>query len=415
MNKTTAKHNFIIYAVDGALFSIALVFISYESVLPVLLSRLGASSIAISLIPVLTAMGTNIPGIFMARKSQVLKSRKKFVIKWGLGQRFPWLFVGILLPVLYAEHSNWLIPIILSAVLIVMLSAGLLFPAYYDLISITVPHNRRGVLTSLRSGTSYILGILCGFASREILREVIFPMNFAILYLIGSLVFVLNLIVFSRVIEPEDDRQNIVPSSMPILEEAWSILVREKSFRWYVISRSLLTLSYSTCAFFPVYLVKRFSLGDEASGMFVIISAVTFIFINPVLGWMGDRFGYKLVLALTGGTLLLASLLGEFGLSYHLMLGLIVFSAMGRTGNLLMNNMAIEYALPGFVPVYIGVTGLIVGIISPLGIVAGVLVEQRGFPALFCMTGIMALLSLLATVLLVTEPRKIIFDRRMKK
>jgi hypothetical protein len=68
-------------------------------------------------------------------------------------------------------------------------------------------------------------------------------------------------------------------------------------------------------------------------------------------------------------------------------------------------NMVIDYAPHDEVPVYVGVSGVVVGVLSPLGLLSGVLVARFGYTALFSMTGGTALIAAVVIATGVREPR----------
>ena len=405
MNDDTNRRNFLIYAFDGMLGSLALVFISYESVLPVFLARLGASYAVISIIPVAIAIGANLPGILVARRVQSLPRKKGFVIFGGIGQRLPWVIVGIITPFLALSRPDLLVSVILVSLLVVMLSAGVTMPAFYDLIASTVSQDRRGILMAIRSGVGYLVGILGGISVKLILARMPFPANYAYLYMISSIFFTGNLLLFSRIREPEAEEDPPAVPGVHIFRELLSILRENRSFAWFIAAKAFLVIAHAATAFFPLYLIDRFGLDDSASGTFVIIAAVTSVVLNPVLGRMGDRAGYRLVMIVGALGMVAAAVLGLVSTRGSLAYGLIVFTTVGRMVNYLSWNMSVEYAPKRQVPTNVGVSGVVVVIISPLGLAAGFLADRFGYGSIFAMAGGMALPALLVLVFLVKEPR----------
>lgn len=398
------KRNFIIYAIEGAIFSFGSIFISQEAVLPVFLAQLGASPETVSMVPVAAQIGQGLPGLFVAKKVQRLATRKEYVILTGLGQRIPWLVSGIATALLAQTQPQLLVAVILLCFLVSTLSGGLTLPAFFDLIAATVRSDRRGTLTAIRSGVSYILGIGGGFAVKGILSEVPYPWNYTMLYGIATVLFALNLFLFSKIREP---RGMYVPkdSDTHILREIYAVLADNPGFRWFVVAKSLLALSLATCAFFPVYLVHKFSLGYSASGTFAIIAGFTYLIINPLLGWLGDRKGYRLVMIGGALTLLASGLLGLSGTGTWAAFGLIAAAAIGRTVSLLSWNFEMDFAPQGSIPVFVSASGAVLGIIAPVGLLAGFLASRFGYGAVFGMTAVTASLSLIVMLLRVPEPR----------
>lgn len=61
-----SKWNFAANVCDGALFSLALSLVSQQTLLPVLVKKMGGNNVAVGLIPVLWTAGFNFPQIFVA-------------------------------------------------------------------------------------------------------------------------------------------------------------------------------------------------------------------------------------------------------------------------------------------------------------------------------------------------------------
>ena len=178
--------NFAILTFDGLLFFLGMIFISYESVLPVFLVRLGAPRLAIAVVPVAIALGINLPSIMVARMVERAPRKRRIVLTYGLGQRLPWAIVAVAIPFLALSRPGWLIAIVLLGVLVATASAGIVIPAFFHIMSVTIPVERRGRLFAVRSVVSYLAGIGGGFLVSLVLEQVRFPENYSILYAAGT-------------------------------------------------------------------------------------------------------------------------------------------------------------------------------------------------------------------------------------
>ena len=85
-----------------------------------------------------------------------------------------------------------------------------------------------------------------------------------------------------------------------------SIVTINHVFRRFLIASALLTISFSSVAFFVVAAMKRFDLAESVIGIFTIVMIGGQIISGLFLGWIADAKGTKSALVLCGISLLLA-------------------------------------------------------------------------------------------------------------
>ncbi len=408
MPTTDYRRNFWVLTADGMFFFLGMIFISFESVLPVFLARLGAPRVAIALVPVAVALGVNMPSLFAVSRIEAARSKRSYVLRNAVWQRLPWGVVALATPLLALGHAGWLIAIILTATLVATVAGGFVIPAFFDIVASTVPVEKRGTLFAMRSVLSYLFGIGGGIVVRVVLDRLAFPGNFALLYGIATIVLFAGMLAFSFIRVPEKEADASSPQRarrIPVGQRIRTVLGGNPNFRWYIVSRGLLILAFATTSFFPVYLVEEFGLPDSASGIFAVITAATFILVNPIFGRIGNRVGYKPIFIVSFLSLAAAAVVGLIGIPAPAAYALVVLTATSQSVNLLAWNMTVEFAPEGQVPSYIGVSGFFIGLVAPLAVFTGLIVDAFGYGALFAMTGITALAGLAVMALRVEEPR----------
>src|SRR5262245_46502716 len=90
------RWNFVANVCDGGLFAMAMSFVSLQTVLPVFVKKIGGSSVAVGLIPVLWTVGFNFPQIFVANFGQHFVHKKPLVLATAMLQRIPWLLLAVI-------------------------------------------------------------------------------------------------------------------------------------------------------------------------------------------------------------------------------------------------------------------------------------------------------------------------------
>ena len=403
MQSQDYRHNFTALTLDGVFFFLGMIFISIETVLPLLLNRLGASSIAIAALPVGVVLGVNIPSIFVAAHIESLDRKLPYTVRVGVLQRLPWAVVGLLIPFLAVPAPGAMVFLVIAATYVTTMAAGCTIPAFFDIISTTIPVEQRGTLGALRSILSYLAGIGGGVAVRVVLDRVSFPLNYTWLFMIATILLFIGLGIVSRVREPARSGARSTTRSIP--QRIRYALGSSRSFRLYIVMRGILVVSFATTGFFPVYLAERFGLTDGVAGLFSIITAVVFVAVNPVFGRLGNRIGYKPMFIASFVSLMASGVIGLLNVDLPFAYLLIALAAVSRSVELLSFNMTIEFAPPGRVPSFIGVSGLFIGLVAPLGLLVGVVVDRLGYGALFGITLVTAAVGLVVLTR-VHEPRR---------
>ena len=225
------KRNFSLNFLDGISFVTGMIFLSPESVLPVYLERLGASTMAIF----------------------------------------------ALLAALFITHSG----------------GGVNIPAFFDLTAKTIPLTMRGRLFAFRNLGSYLIGLAAGGIIGWILSNVPYPANSPLLMVIESLILMSYLPAILFQIKPPTPRVRF--SSVPFFEYLLSLRTIPKSnpdFSRYILGRVFFALAFTSYSYYAVHLVRRFSLHESEVGLFTVIIAAVFILANPVLGVIADRWGH---------------------------------------------------------------------------------------------------------------------------
>src|SRR5690606_29649657 len=120
--------------------------VSRDTVLPVLVSTLTDSNLAIGLIAALYGLGIYLPQLFTANFTERLRYKKPFVMLVGsVGERLPYLLMCVAVW-LFAVPAPRLPRIcVLGCLAMSGFSAGAATPAWYDMIAKVIPVSRRGL------------------------------------------------------------------------------------------------------------------------------------------------------------------------------------------------------------------------------------------------------------------------------
>ncbi len=90
------RWNFTVNLIDIAFITLGISLVSRDTVLPVLVSTLTDSNLAIGLIAALYGLGIYLPQLFTANFTERLLYKKPFVMLVGsFGERLPYLLMGV--------------------------------------------------------------------------------------------------------------------------------------------------------------------------------------------------------------------------------------------------------------------------------------------------------------------------------
>ena len=122
-----ATWNFAVNLSDIIFITLGLSLISRDTVLPLLISHLTDSKIAIGLLPAIASLGFYLPQLFTASFAEELRYKKPFVIfVGGLGERLPYAFIGLAV-------WAWAVDAPTATLVIILLGIGIATVSYTHL------------------------------------------------------------------------------------------------------------------------------------------------------------------------------------------------------------------------------------------------------------------------------------------
>lgn len=400
------KYNFILNSLDGAANSFGLVFISFNTIFPVFLKKLGANNFLISLIPFITIAGSSFPQLFAAHYVKNLSVKKPFTAFIGLLQRVPWLIMG-LITVLWGKSSPSLVLITALLMLIFyMVAGGISGPVWFDLISKITPISLRGRLMSARAIIGQLFGILGSFFTAYIIGNTVYPYNYGALFFIAFGLLMVSWIAFVFLREPADEIEENTNDFWIFIKTIPGILRNNKDFRNFVISRALFELSLSVTAFYSVYSIKHFSLSDSYAGVFTTITSIAYVVGNVVLGYLGDKKGHKLNLVIGMITCTAGALFAIIAPSIMFFYVIFVLASIAQaTKDISVSNITVEFCESQERAAYIAISSIIMIPISIIVLPMGSIADIFGYNYLFIITLLSSLIAFIILYFMVKDPR----------
>jgi MFS family permease len=362
MTQDHTRWNMTVNVLDVALFHFGLSFISLAVVFPALMSRLGASATVIALLPAIQILGGRLPQIATSYLAEMRPLQKRWCMWCGIFQRAPWLVLAGCLAFWGGTRPDFLIAAALVCLLVANVGYGFTAPAWGELIAKAIPAERRGLFMGLIQVIGNTLGVVGGFTVVAVMKtpRLEFPHNYAVLFALCAAVLAVSFLLLMLNRESPGVNHSTHASFSSYRKSLLVVLRNDHSFRWLLVHQSL---SYSYVigqGLFMAHALHAFSLGDEHTGVFVLSSTVAVLVVSPVLGWLGDRRGHRLVLMIASMAYVLAAATAAAAKDWRWMCAVFALLAVTLAGQVISTqNIVLQMAPAHRRPSYLALAATI--------------------------------------------------------
>lgn len=403
------RYNLVVNAMDGAFFWFGNSFIATTTILPLYVSRLTNSKLAIGILSMIASMGFLVPQLFTANWVQRLPRKKVLPVHLGLfTERMP---IILLAPTTFLLATRF--PTLALIVFLILLTwhvggAGIIAVAWQDMIAKIIPLQVRGRFFGITNFAGTATGVLGASAAAWMLDRYGFPDGYILSFASAAVLIFISWVFLALAREPAQKSQAEKVSQVEYWRRLPSVLRANPNFRRYLLSRIVIAFSGMAGGFLTVYAVQQWNLSDGQAGGFTVGMLLGQALSNLVFGPLADRQGHKVVLEIGFGlgalALGLAALAPRPGWFY------VAFALIGAqsAGFMLSGLMiALEFCAPDVRPTYIGLNNTIVGFVGGLAPVVGSwLAEGLGYRGLFVVALATELVGLAMLHWWVRDPRK---------
>lgn len=400
------RWNFAVNLLDGASFWFGLSFISATTIVPLFVSKLTDSTLAIGLVAVIAQGSWFLPQLFTANVVERLARKKPMVVNLGFFlERLPmWLIVLAALAAVRSTTAALLL--FLVAYAWHGLGAGVVAIAWQDMLARCFPVARRGRFFGTTMFVGAGIGALAAGFSAWLLRHFPFPMNFVYSFLIAAIFINLSWVFLALTREPVQPVTVPRQSNRQFWSDLPQLLRRDANFSRFLVARLLLALSGMGTGFVTVSAVQTWQVADSTVGVYTAAFLAGQTVSNLLLGFLADKFGHKLSLEISGLAVMLAFILAWLATApvYYFA----VFALLGvYTGAVIVSGIMVvlEFPTPEKRPTYAGLANTGVGIVSALAPLLGAGLAAVGYDWLFALSGVSGLLGFVLMRWWVQEPR----------
>jgi MFS family permease len=325
-----------------------------------------------------------------------------------LNERLP--FLGLAFVAWFSPQIGIQWSLILTFTLLIWqgFGGGFTATAWQSMIAKIMPVHLYGRFFGIQSSAVTLLMGIGAIIAGLVLSEYYYPLDFTLCFLLASVMMVISFIFLSLTKE-----ESVSPVSTPAEDETSFreklrvILIEDKDFRWYLLSRMLTQFATMGFAFYTIYAVNVFGVDERLIGILTGLLLFTEVAANPLLGWLGDRRGHLLTLQIgivaTFASVLLA--MGAQGVAWFFPIFILAGLANVAAWTVPL-SITLEFGSEAQRPAYIGLANTLVApstFIAP--VLAGLLIDNASYQASFLASGIAGIATLVVLVVGVKDPR----------
>ena len=404
--KRNYRWNFAANLLDGMAFWTGLYFASPTTILPLFLSKLTANSFIIGLVAVINQSAWNLPQLFVAGPTERLARKKPVVVNLGFFlERLP-VWVWPLAALLAVTYPTLAIFLLLAAYACHGLGAGIIAPAWQDMIARCFPVTRRGRFFGLTTFLGTGAGTVSAFCSSWLLQRFAFPLNF--IYVFSAAAFFIT-VSWGFLALTREPVQPVAPPP-PGADRLWAKWMRicraDHNFRRFLYARFLMALGGMGVGFVTVAAVRQWGVADSTVGLYTVALLLGQASGNLLAGFLADHFGHKLPLEIGGACITLAfgmAWLAPAPIWYYPVFVLIGIAIGGIIVSGIMITM--EFSPPANRPTYIGIANTVAGLGGSIAPLLGGWLAGFSYHVLFVLSAGFSLAGLFFLRGYVKEPR----------
>ncbi|MBL8119424.1 MAG: MFS transporter [Anaerolineae bacterium] len=399
------RSNFFLFVIDGILFSVAMGMIGSTTVIPDFVRRLTSSEVLIGFSSSLFDIGWTLPQLFVARYI-VRYERKKW---WFAGPNIPvrfviLIFAGIVVA-LGKDRPDMILLAFIICYGIAAVGDGLVGVPWADLTGTSLDGRWRARMFGYMTAGTGLVMLLAAPLVASILSDsgLGFPNNYATLFAIAGVLFVISIVpvLFIREL-PGGKAVDKVPSVSEFLPQLGHVLRTDGQFRAIIITRLFTSFFAMAGPFYVGFATTQLGLSsDEAVPRLLAMQTVGSVSGALLYTWLGARNNLLYIrLALGGAALLpISALLAAAVGPAPLYFGFLVSGLTLSNLFLSYQNWVVTHAPADQRPIYAGLFNTIAALFALVApFIAGTIAQHVGYEALFGVAVVMALSALFVTL-----------------
>lgn len=399
------RWNLTMASIDAAGWGLGMGLVSHTTILPLFVNRLTDSDLAVGMIQAVMHFGWLVPGILVSSWVERLPRVKPSVMWIAAVERLMLLLMFPLCLWLGPRSPGGLLGAFFGCWLVMNCAMGANMPGYYKLIAKTIPPHLRGRLYGVGGAISGILGLGTAALAGWFLSRWGFPAAYAACFLAAFALQTVTVVPLGFMREPVQAPEDAPPHLG--VRGTLGILKADPRMAWLIAGAVFYSLNQVAGAFFTLFSIQRFGVGEEMGGVFtaVVMGSKTLAFL--LSGWLGDRFGNRVALAAAAVSGTAAAVLAWLAPDVAWIYPVFVLNEIAIQGwGVCASNYVLELCPPERAGSYTAVYGAVFGPFRVgLPLLGGALIAAVGFKLLFAISAAGGLAALGVILARLTEPR----------
>ncbi len=395
---------------DYVFYLIGLAFASQSTVLTAFASHLGAPNVLIGAIPAVSTLGWLLPALFVAGHTEALDRKLPFVLRYTAWERAPYLILAALTFVVAERAPSLMLALLLVVLFLTTGIAGVLVPAWTDIVGRAIPVTLRGRFFAGCTILSRLGGLGASVVTASVLGAIAAPASYGVCFLGSAACMVLSYVALRSTREPP--AASPPAPSVPLrayLARVPDLLRRNRNMAWFLVARGFGALGVMSAGFFTVYALRVLGAPAWQVGVFTTLLLAGNLAANVIFGWLADRLGHRIVFAAGSAAALAANAVALAAPSLETFRPVFVLDGVYDAAlsvsalNILLEMAPTEEERPTYVG--LGRTALApIAFAGPL--TAGLLADTVGFVPVFTLAMGSSLVALILFSVRVQEPRR---------
>ena len=412
-----SKWNFSALLIDVSFFAIGMAFMDANSILSLLLKRLGAEGLVIGAFATIRALAFCVVQIFVAYATHHLPRQKPALVVAAGVTRLPMLFLPYF--IWHAADSPAAQTTALIATIIILsiwaFGDGLGYVPWMEIVARVFSDRTRGrffATTQLISGLVSIA--IAGLLVRNILNSDVlpYPRNYALLFGLSAIMLQISMIgIFllkenAKTVDPDQPKKQRPPLT-DYFRRVPELMRSNPAFVRLSIIQLLVGFGNAAAPFYVLDVTRKFGLSDAWGATFQLMQAVGIMLLIPLWNVVNERFSpvaaIRSVAIACCLTPIIAFTLGSispwlYGLSFMLMGG-----SLGWGMWIAVNNYLLVQVEEDERPIFIALINLLYAPSAFFPMFGGLFFPQNkpilfaGIPLLFPITATMIAIGVLLT------------------
>ena len=398
MRKSATQHvhrNAFAFIGESVWFGLGLVFVSTTTILPEFISRLTGSAVLVGLIISLTEGAWRAPQLLFANALGHKPRKKRYLTIAGLIGRPAYLLIAIALMLGIAKSPRVAVLLFFALHTLMYLAMSVDTLVWWDVLAKAIPAFRRGRVlgysTAIRGAVSIAVGLL--IARLLGASGPGFPTAYTICFAAGGACFLLSLVSWLFVVEPDEVVAERRPTWTEYGGQIRSILKGSSPFRRLLAVRLLAGFNGLALGFFGLFGVERLGFAPASLGLFAMVQTVSGIAAGLWFARVSERAGnHRIVqiatlISLTGPVVGLAFLLAPDALWRPFYAWTFVSIGVFQTAQFVgFASLNVDLAPPGQRTTYVGLFNTLSSLVIVWPAVGGWLLERTSYGLLFGVT-----------------------------